>query len=378
MASPWVAAATLLVLVWCAASGGARVAGARPLVGGRGAAETKKAPLQTSRPFNIAHRGSNGELPEETAAAYVRAIDEGADFIEADVTATKDGHLVCFHDATLDDTTDVADHPEFASRRRTLEVQWTNVTGFFITDFTLAELKTLRSKQRYAFRDKSYNGESRIITFDEFIDIAVSAERVVGIYPEMKNPVFVNKQVRWPDGKKYEDKFVAALKRRGYGGRYMSPAWKEKPLFIQSFAPTSLIYAADLIDSPKVFLIDDVSVRTEDTSQSYDEITSDEYLDYIREYIVGVGPWKDTVVPPTMDNKLAAPTDLVARAHARGLQVHPYTYRNENQFLHFNFRQDPYAEYDYWLNDVGVDGLFTDFPASLRRYQEWTAGGRKG
>ena len=93
----------------------------------------------------------------------------------------------------------------------------------------------------------------------------------------------------------------------------------------------------------------------------------------MRKYVVGIGPWKDTVVPPTKDNRLATPTDLVAMAHARGLQVHPYTYRNENKFLHFNFRQDPYAEYDYWINDVGVDGLFTDFPASLRRFQEWTA-----
>ncbi|KAL5197919.1 hypothetical protein ABZP36_001431 [Zizania latifolia] len=339
-------AAALLVL-WCVAGGGA----ARALVGvgGGGRGVETKAPLQTSRPFNIAHRGSNGELPEETAAAYMRAIDEGADFIESDVTATKDGRLVCFHDMTLDDTTDVADHPEFAGRRRTLEKMFSCSAA----DFTLAELKTLRAKQRWAFRDKSHNGESPNITFDEFIDIALSAERVVGIYPEMKNPVFINKQVKWADGKKYEDKFIAAL--------------------VHSFAPTSLIYVADLIDSPKVFLIDDVAVRTEDTSQS-----SDEYLDYMKEYVVGVGPWKDTVVPPTRDNKLTAPTDLVARAHARGMQVHPYTYRNENQFLHFNFRQDPYAEYDYWLNDVGVDGLFTDFPASLRRYQEWTAAGRRG
>jgi glycerophosphoryl diester phosphodiesterase len=96
--------------------------------------------MQTSRPFNIAHRGSNGELPEETAVAYMCAIDEGADFIEADVTATKDGHLVCFHDMTLDDTTDVADHKEFAARRRTQEVQWANVTGLFISTYLSADL----------------------------------------------------------------------------------------------------------------------------------------------------------------------------------------------------------------------------------------------
>jgi len=116
------------------ASGSARGVAARPLVGeGGGGAWGDRAPLQVSRPFNIAHRGSNGELPEETAAAYERAIDEGADFIEADIKATKDGHLVCFHDTTLDDTTDVADRPEFAGRRRTLEVQWVNVTGYFIS-----------------------------------------------------------------------------------------------------------------------------------------------------------------------------------------------------------------------------------------------------
>jgi len=216
-------------------------------------------------------------------------------------------------------------------------------------------------------------GISPIITFEEFINIALNAKRVVGIYPEMKNPAFMNKHVQWADGKKYEDKFIATLKKYGYGGRYMSPEWRAKPVFVQSFAPTALVRAAGLTDSPLVFLIDDVTVRTEDTNQSYDEITSGEYLDYMRKYVVGIGPWKDTVVPPTKDNRLATPTDLVAMAHARGLQVHPYTYRNENKFLHFNFRQDPYAEYDYWINDVGVDGLFTDFPASLRRFQEWTA-----
>jgi glycerophosphoryl diester phosphodiesterase len=124
------AAARALVLVAIVIVA-ARGAEARPLVGAR---EQDRPPLQTSRPFNIAHRGSNGELPEETAAAYARAIDEGADFVEADVEATKDGHLVCFHDTTLDD---VADRPEFAGRRRTLEVQWANVTGYFISTCAL-------------------------------------------------------------------------------------------------------------------------------------------------------------------------------------------------------------------------------------------------
>ncbi|OAY72523.1 Glycerophosphodiester phosphodiesterase GDPD6 [Ananas comosus] len=331
----------------------------------------EKRPLQTYRPYNIAHRGSNGEIPEETAAAYLRAIKEGADFIETDILASKDGKLICFHDVTLDDTTDIANHTEFADRKRTYEVQGENITGWFVVDFTLKELLTLRVKQRYSFRDQQYNRKFTIITFEEYISIALDADRIVGIYPEIKNPVFINQHVKWADGKKFEDKFVAMLLKYGYKGEYLSKDWLKQPVFIQSFAPTSLIYASNMTNSPKIFLIDDVTIPTQDTNQSYWEITSNSYLQYIRNYVLGIGPWKDTIVPP-VNNYLTTPTDLVAKAHAHDLQVHPYTYRNENQFLHFNFSQDPYAEYDYWITKMGVDGLFTDFTGSLHHYQEWT------
>lgn len=329
-------------------------------------------PIQTSRPYNIAHRGSNGEIPEETSAAYMRAIEEGADFIETDILSSKDGVLICFHDVTLDDTTDIADHKEFANRKRTYDVQGVNTTGFFTVDFTLTELKLLRVKQRYSFRDQQYNGMFPIITFEEFISIALDAPRVVGIYPEIKNPILINQHVKWPDGKKFEDKFVGILKKYGYKGSYMSENWLKQPLFIQSFAPTSLVYVSNLTDSPKIFLIDDVTIPTQDTNQSYWEITSDAYLDYIKDYVVGIGPWKDTIVP-VGKNYLQIPSNLVARAHSHDLQVHPYTYRNENKFLHFDFHQDPYEEYDYWLNNIRVDGLFTDFTGSLHNFQEWTS-----
>ncbi|CAO2182812.1 unnamed protein product [Urochloa humidicola] len=336
----------------------------------------EKKPIQTFRPYNIAHRGSNGEIPEETAAAYLRAIEEGADFIETDILASKDGALICFHDVTLDETTDVAERKEFANRRRTYEVEWSDITGWFVVDFTLEELKTLKVKQRYSFRDQQYNGMFSIITFEEFISIALDADRTVGIYPEIKDPIFINKHVKWADGKKFEDKFIDTLLKYGYKGQYMSENWLKQPLFIQSFAPSSLVHVSNLIDSPKVFLIDDITVRTQDTNQSYWEITSDDYLEYIGKYVVGLGPWKDTIVPAS-GNYLMPPSDLVARAHAHNLQVHPYTYRNENQFLHFNFHQDPYAEYDFWIKAVGVDGLFTDFTGTLHRYQELTSPHRK-
>ncbi|XP_057472940.1 glycerophosphodiester phosphodiesterase GDPD6-like isoform X1 [Actinidia eriantha] len=329
-------------------------------------------PLQTFRPYNIAHRGSNGEIPEETAAAYLKAIEEGTDFIETDILASKDGALICFHDETLDATTDIAEHKEFANRKRTYDVQGVNKTGYFSVDFTLEELKSLRVKQRFPFRDQQYNGRYQIITFEEFISIALDASRVVGIYPEIKNPVFINQRVKWLGGKRFEDKIVEMLKEYGYKGSYMSKDWLRQPAFIQSFAPTSLIYISNQTDLPKIFLIDNLTMPTQDTNQSYWEITSDAYLDFIKEYVVGIGPWKDTLVP-VMNNYLQPPTDLVARAHARNLQVHPYTYCNENSCLHLNFTQDPYTEYDYWINKIGVDGLFTDFPGSLHRFQEWTS-----
>lgn len=334
--------------------------------------DKSKQTLQTFRPYNIAHRGSNGEIPEETAAAYKRAIEEGADFIETDILASKDGVLICFHDVTLDDTTDVAERKEFASRKRTYDVQGIQTTGYFTVDFTLEELRSLRVKQRCSFRDQQYNGKFSIITFEEFIVIALDAPRIVGIYPEIKNPVLINQHVKWSGGKKFEDKFVETLEKYGYRGSYLSKEWLKKPAFIQSFAPTSLIYISNQTELPKIFLIDDVTTPTQDTNQSYWEITSDGYLDFIKEYVVGIGPWKDTIVP-VANNYMQAPSDLVARAHALDLQVHPYTFRNENKFLHFNFSEDPYIEFDYWINKVGVDGLFTDFTGSLHNFQEWTS-----
>ncbi|KAI4977666.1 hypothetical protein ZWY2020_014220 [Hordeum vulgare] len=277
------------------------------------------------RPYNIAHRGSNGEIPEETAATYLRAIEEGADFIETDILASKDGHLICSHDVILDTTTDIANRLEVLGRNRTYDVQGVKLTGRFIVDFTLRELKSLRVKQ----------GKYNILTFDEFILIALHADRVVGIYPEIKNPIFINQHVKWSRGKKFEDKFVETLLKYGYKGEYMSKDWLKKPLFILSFAPTSLIYISNMTNAPKLLLIYPTTVPTEDTNQSYYEITSNGYLAFIRKYVIGIG--------------------------------------NENSFLHFNFHQDPYAEYEYWLREIGVDALFTDFTGSLHKYQEWTA-----
>ncbi|KAG6543996.1 hypothetical protein Mapa_014620 [Marchantia paleacea] len=339
----------------------------------RNVRNAKRKGLQTERPYNVAHRGANGELPEATAESYMRAIEIGADFLETDILATKDGVLICMHDMVFNDTSNIKDHPEFADRVRTFDVQGANVTGWFTVDFTLDEIKTLKARQRFDDRDNSYDDKFDIITFEEFIAVALNSPRIVGIYPEIKNPVFINEHVKWAGGKKFEDVFVEILLKYDYNGAYLSKSWMRQPLFIQSFAPSSLAYVSNLTDSPLVFLIDDVNTPTQDTNQTFAEITSDSYLDYISQFVVGIGPWKDTIVPPDARNYLTLPTDLVDKAHARNLQVHPYTFRNENRFLHYDFHLDPYQEYDYWINTIGVDGLFTDFSGSLHLYQEWTA-----
>ncbi|XP_021734001.1 glycerophosphodiester phosphodiesterase GDPD5-like [Chenopodium quinoa] len=179
-------------------------------------------------------------------------------------------------------------------------------------------------------------------------------------------------KVKWPDGKKFEDVFVDTLKKYGYNGSYLSKDWLKQPGFIQSFAPLSIVYISNNTDLPKILLIDNTTSRIEDTNQTYFEVTSNAYFDYIKKYVVDIGRGKDTVVP-AVNNHLQSPTDLVARAHAHGLQVHPYTFQNENKYIHFEFHQDFYIEFDFWINKMGVDGLFTDFTGSLHNFQEWTA-----
>ncbi|THF94742.1 hypothetical protein TEA_009339 [Camellia sinensis var. sinensis] len=349
-----------------------------------------------------------------------KAIEEGADFIESDILASKDGFLICMHDVTLDATTDIAEHKEFGRGPTTSkgstqlvfslrfpfrDQQYNGKFPFEIYDEPKSLLNSPHVKEVTLFHGNTHKGQGRrlptmskkeaaevkhggcpkalpptpspinggkfqIITFEEYISIALDAPRVVGIYPEIKNPVLMNQHVKWPGGKRYEDIFVETLQKYGYKGSYMSKDWLRQPAFVQSFAPTSLIYISNQTDLPKLFLIDDVTIPTQDTNQSFSEITSDAYFNFIKDYVVGIGPWKDNLVP-VVNNYLQKPTDIVAKAHACNLQVHPYTFRSENMFLHLNFKQDPFVEYDYWINKIGVDGLFTDFTGSLHEYQEW-------
>lgn len=304
-------------------------------------------------PIVIAHRGASGERPEHTIMAYRLAVDEGADFIEPDLVVTKDGHLVVRHETEIGGTTDVAARPEFAARRTSKIVDGDKVEGWFAEDFTLAELKTLRARERLPeLRPGSarFDGRESIPTFQEVIELAKAQSRRVGrpigVYPEMKHPTFLAQA-----GLPIDKLLAGALKANGLDRA-------DAPVFVQCFEPGALRAFADLSKVRRVQLV----------GAGNPEMVSVEGLKAIAGYAQGVGPdW--SLVVPTRDGALAKPTALVAEAHAAGLVVHPWTVRAENRFLPVSLRkgaapgdQGNVAAVFRALYAAGVDGVFSDFP----------------
>jgi glycerophosphoryl diester phosphodiesterase len=299
-------------------------------------------------PIVIAHRGCSGERPEHTLLAYERAIDQGADFIEPDLVVTKDGHLVVRHENEISGTTDVASRPEFARRRTAKTIDGAKVEGWFAEDFTLAELKTLRARERLPkLRPESarFDGQAEIPTFQEVADLAKA--RGVGLYPEMKHPTFLASV-----GLPIEGRLAQALKANGLN----APTAK---VFVQCFEAGPLKTMATLSGARRVQLV----------SADQAEMVTAEGLKAIAGYAQGVGPdW--SLILPTVEGKLGGPTALVADAHAAGLAVHPWTVRAENAFLPPALRRgaNPAEHGDATavfkaLYAAGVDGVFSDFPA---------------
>ena len=279
-----------------------------------------KSHTKKAEPLVIAHRGASGYRPEHTLAAYAHGARMGADYIEPDLVSTKDGVLVARHENEISGTTDVADHPEFASRRTTKTIDGVALTGWFTEDFTLAELKTLRAKERIPGlrpRNTLYDGRYEIPAFEEIIDLAKRLD--VGIYPETKHPTYFRGL-----GLALEEPLLRALQR--FDG----------PVFVQSFEADSLKRVPGV---PLVQLLNEPGD-----------------LAAIAEYADAVGPRKDLV-----------DDGFVRDAHEAGLLVHPYTFRNENAFLPPELRSsddpaaygDAFAEYERFAA-LGVDGFFTD------------------
>jgi glycerophosphoryl diester phosphodiesterase len=318
-----------------------------------------------AKPLVIAHRGASGELPEHTLASYELAIDQGADFIEPDIVPTKDGVLVARHENEISGTTDVATRPEFAGRKATKTIDGATVTGWFTEDFTLAELKTLRARERLPqLRSTAHDGRYQVPTLAEIVALVRAKERStrrrVGLYPETKHPAYFASI-----GLPLEARLVAVLHEAGYRSA-------KDAVFIQSFEIDNLRRLNGMTELRIVQLIGDLNSAPIDRSGlGYASMVTPQGLKAIASYADGIGPEKSAVIPRGSDGKLAAPTTLVTDAREAGLVVHPYTFRAENYFLPADFKagSDPRAKGDLAgeicaFLKAGVDGLFSDNPGA--------------
>ncbi|HVG64329.1 MAG TPA: glycerophosphodiester phosphodiesterase [Hyalangium sp.] len=347
---------------------------------------------QFPQPLVIGHRGASGYLPEHTLESYTMAIEQGADFIEPDLVSTKDGVLIARHEPNMIATTDVADRPEFADRRKTITVDGVDDTGFFASDFTLAEIKTLRAKQAFADRDQSHNGRYQIPTFEEVLTLAQAKAqetgRTIGVYPETKHPTWHATQ-----GLPLEDKLLTELDKVGWNKA-------EAPVFIQSFEQANLKALNARTQVRLVQLVDanDVDPKTGEITfaapydrpydwtksgrtQLFKDLLTPAGLDEVKTYADGIGPWKRymVTVKATLDSsgnpvdvnhddaindadyQAVASDTIIKDAQSRGLLVHTWTFRSEPRRLTSTYGGDPQKEYLEFF-ELGVDGVFSDFP----------------
>ena len=291
------------------------------------------------RPLVIGHRGASGHRPEHTLAAYRLAAEMGADFIEPDLVSTRDGVLIARHENEIGATTDVAS--KFPDRRRAKTVDGRTLEGWFSEDFTLAEIKTLRARERLPFRSHEYDGRFEVATFEEVIALAQQLGRdlgrTIGIYPETKHPSYF-RGIKLP----LEEPLLRALEKHGWNTR-------QAPVFIQSFETANL---RALRKQTRVRLIQLAATAA---------VVEGDRLKDIATYADGIGPEKRLIIPVKADGTVGPPTDLVARAHALGLLVHAYTLRSDREFLPAAYNGNAEEEVRQF-RDAGVDGFFTDFP----------------
>jgi glycerophosphoryl diester phosphodiesterase len=359
------------------------------------AAAQQAPPPDEPHPLVIGHRGAAGYLPDHTLEGYALAIEMGADYIEPDLVSTSDGHLIARHEPNITGTTNVASHPEFADRRTTKNVDGVDEVGWFASDFTLAEIKTLRAVQPLLERPQEFNGLYEIPTFEEVLALAAAAGeergRPVGVYPETKHPTYHASL-----GLPLEGPLVAALRDAGldHAGA---------PVIIQSFEQGNLQRLNRMTPIRLVQLVDANDIDDEGNTtyaapfdrpfdwtasgkkrlldRTFDYFTTDAGLKEIAKYADGIGPWKVYIQSTALrdingdgtigdengdgltdgaDRKVLPPTTLVDRAHAAGLQVHTWTFRNEARRLAYDDGGDPLNEYARYFQ-IGVDGVFSDF-----------------
>jgi glycerophosphoryl diester phosphodiesterase len=333
-------------------------------------------------PIVIGHRGSPAYRPEHTIASYTLAIEMGADYIEPDLVFTKDGQLVVRHEPDIGATTTVADHPEFANRQKTMTIDGLVFPNTWFTfDFTLAELKTLRAKERLPDvrpQNTALDGLFEIPTFQQVIDLAKA--KGVGIYPETKHPTFFSKSL----GFSFDAPLLATLRRNGLDR-------PDAKVFIQSFEVGNLQRLSRETRLPLIQLIDSAGAPADFVAsgdpRTYDDLVTRQGVAEIATYADGIGPDKSRIVAGnSAGTPLGQPTTLVPDAHHVGLLVHPFTFRPENNFLAADFRVgnpssdvfprargDQPAELALYYK-LGVDGLFADNADTAVAVREKTFG----
>lgn len=331
----------------------------------------------------IGHRGASVLRPEHTLASYQKAIDDGADFIEPDLVSSKDGILVARHENEISGTTNVATLPQFSDRKRTKIIDGVSLTGWFTEDFTLAELKQLKARERipqYRAANTQYNDQFEIPTLDEIIDLAAKhyqkTGKIIGLYPETKHPTYFQKQ-----NLAMEDTLLKTLSKYQYSRDIA-------PIYLQSFEVGNLKYLKNQLDLHKsvkhaqlIQLYDSPEARPADyvaqnNPKTYADLATAQGLKDVSTYANGVGPWKVYVFK---DAAMTQTTSFIADAHKANLKVHPYTFRPENNFLPDNLKcskdtskaaerceTGSIKEMQLYFK-AGVDGIFTDDPALGRQ-----------
>jgi glycerophosphoryl diester phosphodiesterase len=316
----------------------------------------------------IGHRGASGYRPEHTLAAYELAIAQCADFIEPDLVSTSDGVLVARHENEIGGTTDVAAHPEFAARRTTKVIDGATVTGWFTEDFTFAELRTLRARERLPQvrpANTAFDGQFLVPSIQEVVDLAERSRtcdgRPVGIYPETKHPSYFD-----GIGLSLEEPLVETLDASGLRGH-------RDPVIVQSFEVGNLRALAHMTKVRLVQLVNCTGApwdfQAAGDPRTYADLVTPQGLKFVARYADGIGACKDVLIPRDTGGALTSPTSVIADAHRRNLVVHGWTFRRENQFLPAQFRSsaDPNAPGDL-VGEIrtflaaGMDGFFTDNP----------------
>jgi glycerophosphoryl diester phosphodiesterase len=333
-------------------------------------------------PLVLGHRGAAGYRPEHTSAGYELAARMGADYIEPDLVPTKDGVLVDRHEPEISQTTDVASHPEFANRKTTKTIDGVVTTGWFTTDFTLAELKTLRAVERLPDirqHNTLYNGRYQIPTFQDDINqwksLAKRFNRNLGIVPEIKHSTYFRSI-----GLPMEQRVLDVLRRNGLDR-------PDSKVIIQSFEVGNLQWLHQHTRVPLMQLTSATGAPADFVAagdpRTYADISSAAGLRQVGHYATYLGPDKNQVVPRDAAGKLLAPTTLIRDAHRAHLLVAPYTFRNENSFLPTDFQRgtnpadygDALAEYELFFA-LGVDGVFSDdSDTAVTARAEWLAEG---